>query len=221
MSGFPATLVVATRSPKKMIELQRMLSDLVTRGLIEVVSVEEAERRFGRLLPEVEEDADTFSGNAEKKARALVEATGLLTLADDSGLCVDAIGGAPGVQSARYSGVLGEGRDLANNLKLLEALKEVPEEDRGASFVCALCLALPSGELRHVEGRCKGRIGYDLRGDGGFGYDPLFLPEEPGIEKGRSYAELSAEEKDGISHRGRAIRALGVVLEEVLGGARG
>lgn len=212
----PRLLVVASRSSHKVAELRRMLSDLVEAGELEVLDLGEAESRLGREVPEIVEDAPSFAGNAEKKARAVAEALGTYALGDDSGLTVDALGGAPGVQSARYSGVEGEGRDQANNRKLLKELAGVPDERRGASFVCALCLVSPGGEVRRVEGSCKGRIAHAPRGTEGFGYDPLFLTEEPGVEGRRTHAELSAEEKDAVSHRGRALRAMRKLLEEAI-----
>lgn len=201
-------LVVASRSRHKAVEIRRLLGDCLEETGVELVDLEEAEARLRRKLPEVVEDAPTFAGNAEKKARAVVETFGVFAMADDSGLCVDALGGAPGVESARFSGVTGPSRDEANNRKLLESLEGVSPEDRQASFVCALCLASPGGCVWHVEGRCKGRITDAPRGRGGFGYDPLFLTEEPGIDGLRTHAELSSEEKDAVSHRGRAIRAI-------------
>jgi XTP/dITP diphosphohydrolase len=137
-------------------------------------------------------------------------------LADDSGLCVDALGGAPGVRSARFAGATGPGRDEANNRRLLDALEGVPEDERGAAFVCALCLCAPDGRTWHLEGRCVGRIVEAPRGSGGFGYDPLFLSLEPGLDGTRTHAEISPEEKDRHSHRGKALRALMPLLVHLL-----
>jgi XTP/dITP diphosphohydrolase len=165
---------------------------------------------LGRPLPEVEEDGDTFQANAEKKARAFAAFAGMLALADDSGLCVDALDGAPGVRSARWSddeapGLVKADRDHANNAKLLRALAGRPDAERGGGYVAVLVLARPAGEVvATVEGRCRGRIGHSPRGTGGFGFDPLFVPE--GGDS--TMAELSPEAKDAISHRGKAFRAL-------------
>ena len=153
------------------------------------------------LTRAVEEDADTFTGNAEKKARAALAATGLPSLADDSGLEVDALGGAPGVYSARYAGEPGD--DRANNEKLLGALAEVPDERRGARFRCALVFVGTDGTVLRTDGSCEGRIGRAGRGSGGFGYDPLFLVA--GDAAGRTMAELLPEEKNRVSHRARAL----------------
>ncbi len=212
-------LVVASRSSHKVTELRRMLGDALFERGLELLDLGEAEVRFQRSLPEVVEDAPTFAGNAEKKAMAVAQIFGCWALADDSGLCVDALGGAPGVQSARYSGVEGEGRDEANNQRLLQELRGVPMERRQAAFVCALCLVSPGGAVSHVEGRCRGRITDSPRGREGFGYDPLFLTEEPGVRPGCTHAELTAEEKDSVSHRGKALRKMRDLLERLL--ARG
>ncbi len=159
-------------------------------------------------LPPVEEDRDTFAGNAEKKALSAARASGLVALADDSGLVVDALDGAPGVRSARYAGA--DGDDAANNTKLLRALDGVPDERRGAAFVCALVVASPAGVVlaRH-EARTKGRILTAPRGSNGFGYDPLFasLEDDPEL-RDKTFAELPSATKSRVSHRGRALRAL-------------
>lgn len=165
-------------------------------------------------LPEVIEDKDTFIGNAEKKASSGAQHSGLFCLADDSGLCVDALNGAPGVYSARYAGTHGD--DEANNQKLLQELDGVPEEKRGAHFTCALALAAPNGEiLLTIEDSTYGRIMHAPEGDGGFGYDPLFrfIEPEPGLE-GRGFATLTPEEKSRVSHRGRALASFAEHLEE-------
>ena len=155
--------------------------------------------------------------NAAKKASAGARHAGLWTLADDSGLAVDALDGAPGVFSARYAGVHGD--DEANNARLLEALEAVPDEDRGASFVCALALARPeTGEIAHAtEGRTFGEILRESQGTGGFGYDPLFRFTEPGFPvTGMVFARLTAEEKASVSHRGRALRELEPALRRLI-----
>jgi XTP/dITP diphosphohydrolase len=165
----------------------------------------------------VDEDQPTFRANARKKATAAALASGEWCLADDSGLEVDALGGAPGVNSARFAGAHGD--DAANNARLLACLSGVPDECRGARFVCALCLARPDGAVAlEVEGTAHGRILHAPRGSGDFGYDPLFLFTEPGCaQTGRGFAELSVEAKSAVSHRGRALRALVERLPQVLG----
>jgi XTP/dITP diphosphohydrolase len=154
-------------------------------------------------LGELPEDHDTFEGNARQKAWTAAQKTGLPCLADDSGLAVDALGGAPGVYSARYAG--GHGDSAANRQKLLAALEGVPREQRGARFVCVLVLADPrDGTEIVVRGECEGEIGTEEKGSGGFGYDPLFVVPDVG----RTMAEISAEEKHARSHRGRAFAEL-------------
>ncbi|HJF66038.1 MAG TPA: RdgB/HAM1 family non-canonical purine NTP pyrophosphatase [Slackia equolifaciens] len=156
------------------------------------------------VYPEPEEDADTFEGNALIKARAAHEATGLAALADDSGLAVDALDGAPGVFSARYCGAHGD--DDANNAKVLAELEGVPDLKRTARFVCALAFVDEDGTETTAFGTIEGRIAHGLSGEGGFGYDPMFLPDEFGGAK--TLAEVTQEEKNAISHRGNALRAL-------------
>ena len=167
-------------------------------------------------LPEVIEDRDTFAGNAAKKATSGAQASGLWTLADDSGLEVDALGGAPGVYSARYAGEPCD--DAKNNAKLLEELRDVAPAERGARFVCALAVARPDGEVViEIRGEARGRILSEARGGDGFGYDPLFLfdePDQPGT--GHAFAELSRDEKAAVSHRGRALARLVAPLSELL-----
>lgn len=170
-----------------------------------------------------EETGTTFAENARIKAEAFCKASGLPTVADDSGLCTDALHGAPGVYSARYAGHHGD--DDANNAKLLRELADVPEEQRSAKFVSAVCFMLPDGRALEVEGECPGRIAFTLQnGDYGFGYDPLFIPDEYGAPDGkhpnterRSYAQLTPDEKDAISHRGRAMEKLEAQLPTFLG----
>ena len=198
----PPTLILATRNAKKGREMIALLAPpgepptalarFVARTLIDFPD-----------LPETVEDADTFAGNAAKKASEAAKSTGCWALADDSGLAVDALDGAPGVYSARYAG--GHGDDDANNRKLLEALADVPDERRGAAFVCALAVADPTGAIvAEAEGRCRGRIIRDLRGSGGFGYDPLFLIPE----YHKTFGELGAIIKQQLSHRARAFARL-------------
>lgn len=163
--------------------------------------------------PELElppEDADTFAGNAHIKAAYAAKMTGLWTLADDSGLAVDALDGAPGVYSARFAGEQKD--DAANNAKLLEALRDVPEAERTARFVCALALVSPEGQAFFTEGRCEGSIIFAERGTMGFGYDPLFLL----ADGSRTMAELDMEAKNEVSHRAEALRKMLPVLLDVL-----
>lgn len=149
-------------------------------------------------IPEVVEDAETFEGNAAKKARAFAKATGLWALADDSGLVVDALGGRPGVYSARYAATESQRID-----KLLAELKEVPAQRRTARFVCVLCLASPTGEERFTRGSCEGAIAFERKGAHGFGYDPVFQ-----LPTGKTMSELTGDEKSALSHRGHAFRAM-------------
>lgn len=185
-------LLFATRNRGKLAELRA----LVAPHGIEVDSLDDVD-----APGEVEEDGETFTANAEKKARAALAATGLPALADDSGLDVDALDGAPGVRSARYAGPGQD--DAANNAKLLAALASVPDARRTARFRCALAFVDAAGTLTVAEGTLEGRIGQAPRGAGGFGYDPLFL-----LPDGRTLAELSAAEKNAISHRGQALRKM-------------
>jgi XTP/dITP diphosphohydrolase len=192
-------LLLASNNKKKHAELARMLAPLD----VEVV----LPREVGGI-PEVVEDAPTFRDNAAKKAISAARASGLWSLADDSGLEVEHLGGAPGVHSARFAGAHGD--DAANNALLLAKLAGVPDERRGARFVCALALARPDGSIAlEMQGSASGRILHTPRGDGDFGYDPLFLFTEPGFaQTGRGFAELAPDEKAEISHRGRALREL-------------
>ena len=172
-----------------------------------------------------EETGTTFAENARIKAEAFCKASGLPTVADDSGLCVDALNGAPGVYSARYCGHHGD--DAANNAKLLREMAGVPEEQRTARFVSAVCFLLPDGRELVVEGECPGSVAFTETGSNGFGYDPLFIPDRVGLPDGttaentarRSYAELADGEKDAISHRGRAMEKLDARLPAFLGQA--
>ena len=192
-------LVFATRNQGKLVELRQLLPDL------EVIELDTASGRPGRDIAEVIEDADTFAGNATKKAREISAATGLPALADDSGLEVDALDGAPGVYSARYAG---HGDDAANNTKLLAALTGVPAARRTARFRATLALADVTGPLGDqtilADGVCEGVILESARGTGGFGYDPLFL--FPAL--GQTFAELGVGTKSDLSHRARAMREL-------------
>jgi len=203
-------LVVATRSTHKLRELRQLL-DLDRAELVSLDGL--------AVDGDVVEDASTFEGNAAKKARWAARATGLPALADDSGLEVDALGGAPGIRTRRYAGE--NASDADNNAKLLAALDGLPPERRGARYVCVLALALPErpgprGGLAVItrRGIVTGRIATQARGDGGFGYDPIFEPasEPPG---GRTFGLWSAEEKNRVSHRARAARAIAPVLRDL------
>jgi len=199
-------IVLATRNAGKITELRRILAGF------EVVGLEEYPD-----APEVAETEPTFAGNALLKARAIAACTGLPAVADDSGLCVDALNGMPGVLSARWSGRFGDAagdKDRANLELVLDQLADVAPERRGAHFACAAALALPDGTERVVEGRMRGRIIDAPRGTGGFGYDPIFVPDG----ESRTLAELSPEEKSAISHRGKAFGGLAPIIGELLTG---
>ena len=207
----PATVVLASRNRHKLEELARMLGGLPVRlrALDEVAPD----------APELAEDGETFEDNARSKAFEAAALTRLPVLADDSGLEVDALGGAPGVRSARFAGAHGE--TAANNALLLERLEGVPEPERTARFRCVVAFAAPAvvdaaGRplVRTFEGACEGLIALAPRGRGGFGYDPLFLLPDRGL----TVAELSPEEKDAVSHRGRAVAALAGYLAGYLAG---
>ena len=195
-------IVLATRNEGKVKELRAMLSglDFVVTSLADHPEV-----------PEIVEDGGTFLENARKKARAVVEITGRMALADDSGLAVDALGGLPGVNSARYAGTQGDYK--ANNEKLLREMADVPDGERSAAFVCTMVLARPGGEEWDVEGRCEGRIIREYRGSGGFGYDPLFYVPAEGL----TMAELPMGRKNEISHRGKALAQMKEILVDILG----
>ena len=194
-------LVLATRNKHKVEELAEILG---AAGLdVELVPLPDN-------APDVVEDGLTFAENALKKARSAAAATALPSIADDSGLCVDALNGMPGVFSARWAGT--GHNDAANLALVLDQVADVPDDSRGAHFTCAAAVALPSGEERVVEGRVDGVLIRTPRGTGGFGYDPVFVPH--GHE--RTTAEMSNEEKNAISHRGEAFRALAPVLRDLL-----
>lgn len=190
--------IIATNNQKKLKELERILNPL---GINAVSAKEE-----GISLDDVEETGTTFSENAYLKAEAAFKKTGLPSVADDSGLCVDILNGCPGIYSARYAGE--NATDADKNNKLLSELEDVPEKDRTAHFTCAICCILPSGEKIEVEGVCEGSIAFEPHGNGGFGYDPIFKYGD------KSYAELSSAEKDAVSHRGQALRKLKAKLEK-------
>lgn len=196
-------VLLATRNAGKLVELQRMLA-AVDLGALEVVGLADVPG-----FPEAPETGATFAENALAKARDAAEATGMPSVADDSGLTVEALNGMPGVLSARWSGAHGD--DVANLELLLAQLGDVPDERRGAAFVCAAALVVPGGLETVVHGEWPGRIARAARGVNGFGYDPIFVP----VDEERSSAELSAQEKDAASHRGRAMRALLPHLREL------
>lgn len=185
--------VIATKNQKKLLELERILRPLGIRAV--------TAEQLGIELPEVEETGSTFEENARLKAESACRVTGLAAVADDSGLEVDALGGRPGVYSARYAGP--DATDSQRNEKLLAELKDVPASQRGARFVSAVCCILPDGGILTVRGECPGSIAFSPAGNGGFGYDPIFL-----VDSGKSFGELTAEEKDAVSHRGAALREL-------------
>jgi XTP/dITP diphosphohydrolase len=201
---------LASANAKKILEMQRILAEHVPD--IEVLGIGDVD---GYVEPV--EDQPTFVGNALLKARAGVAATGLPSIADDSGLCVDALNGMPGVLSARWAG--SEKSDARNNELLLDQLHDVPDERRGAHFTCAVAWVLPDGRERVVEGRMDGRIVREQRGSGGFGYDVVFVAVEHDAEDLTS-AELEPGEKDRISHRGRALRELAPSVAADLAGRR-
>ena len=191
----PRTVVVASGNRHKVVEIEAILGTVMPQTRF--VSIKEVGD-----FPDPEETGDTFEENAFIKAQAAHEATGLPAVADDSGLVVDALGGAPGVYSARYAGVHGD--DAANNAKLLRELDDVPAAERTARFTS--CVAYVDENVRVCGvGHCEGAVGFEGRGDGGFGYDPLFLPDDT---PGKTMAELTADEKNAISHRFHALRAL-------------
>ena len=195
------TFILATHNSKKRDELSRILAPLGVTAAID--------RELGLTLDEVEETGMTFEENAYLKAAAACAQSGLPAIADDSGLMVDALDGAPGVYSARYAGE--DATDADRIAKLLGALEEVPDEARTARFVSAVCCVFPDGERLTVRGVCEGTIARAAAGTGGFGYDPVFV-----TPTGRTFAELSAVEKDAVSHRGQALRALAQALPAYL-----
>ncbi|MFJ9694172.1 RdgB/HAM1 family non-canonical purine NTP pyrophosphatase [Kitasatospora sp. NPDC101183] len=197
-------LILATRNQHKVAELRAILGEA---GLdVELVGADAYPE-----IPDVPETGVTFAENALLKAHALAKATGLPAVADDSGLCVDVLSGAPGIFSARWSGKHGD--DLANLDLLLAQLSDIAEPHRGAHFFCAAALALPDGTERVVEGRLLGTLRTAPAGTNGFGYDPILQP----LGETRTCAEMTAEEKNAISHRGQAFRALAPVVKDLLG----
>jgi XTP/dITP diphosphohydrolase len=213
--GEPTRVFLASRNAKKLQEMRRILAEALAVGggpVIEVLGLDDV-----APYEDPVEDQPTFVGNAALKARAGLAATGLPSIADDSGLCVDALNGMPGVLSARWSGPPKD--DARNNALLLDQLHEVPDERRSAHFACAVvcCVpptaAFPEGSEIVVEGRMDGRVIRETRGKGGFGYDVLFEAVE---FPGRTTAELDPADKDSVSHRGRALRAIAPQIAAVL-----
>lgn len=195
-------LVIATRNKHKIKEIKKLLEGMP----IEVISLLDGNWD----IPEVVEDGSSFKENATKKAQAVCKATGKYTLADDSGLEVDALGGQPGIYSARFSGENASDRD--NNVKLLTMIKDIPADRRGAQFRCAAAIASPDGKIDVVEGICRGEIGLTEEGGQGFGYDPIFIP----VGYNMTFAELSMDVKNKISHRGRALEKAKLFLERLI-----
>lgn len=195
-------LLIATRNSKKKRELQTIIGNWD----VKILTLDDIAD-----IPEVVEDGATFADNAIKKARTTAALSGFITLADDSGLEVDALGGAPGIFSARFSGL--DANDEKNNRKLLALMQNVSEIKRTAQFVCVIAIATPEGSVQTVQGVCRGIIETDGRGQSGFGYDPLFTPA--GFNK--TFAELSDHEKNEISHRGKALQAAKPLLQQILG----
>ncbi len=192
--------ILATNNMKKLAEMQRILSPLG----INVVTA----KMLGITLEEVEENGNTFEDNAKIKAYAAYKETNMPAIADDSGLCVDYLNGAPGIFSARFAGE--HGNDELNNDLLLEKLNGVPMPQRTAHYVCAICCVFTDETEIVVRGECNGYIGFERDGSEGFGYDPLFLVD------GKAFGRYTAEEKDKISHRGNALRLLVKELEKII-----
>ena len=191
---------IATKNPKKLKELKRILEPLGIDAL--------SENDIDMIIPDVEETGKTFSENAMLKALSGCKATGLATVADDSGLCVDALGGAPGIYSARYSGL--DGNDDRNITKLLDALKNVKKDKRTARFITVVACVFPDGRSFTVQGVCEGYIAEKRYGNNGFGYDPVFISE-----KG-AFGELDSKTKDSISHRGKALKEFSIKIKDYI-----
>ena len=195
------TIVLATGNKDKAREIKAMLDHKFEVKTMKDMGID----------TQIIEDGETFEDNALIKVRAIqpfVKDAEMIIMGDDSGLCVDALDGAPGIYSARYAGEDVSYRD--NNEKLLNAMKDVPEEKRGAEFVSVIAMILPDGQELTVRGTVRGRIAYDFMGDEGFGYDPLFIVEETG----KSYAQMAPEEKNAVSHRARAVARAKQILEK-------
>ena len=202
--GFPADLALATKNPGKIMEIVRICSDWPVRWRLARSDDDPSE--VSALWPDVEETEATYLDNARLKARAVAEALEIPAVSDDSGIEADALGGAPGPLSARFAGP--EATDRENLDLLIERIREVPAEARTARYRCVAVCSWPDGREVWAEATCEGRLVVDPRGSGGFGYDPIFLPEG----HDRTMAELTPDEKDSISHRGKALRDLGEIL---------
>lgn len=192
-------LIVATGNEGKLKEIREILNDTEVLGLHDL-----------KLDIEIVEDGDSFTANAQKKAETIMQLLHLPVLADDSGLEVEALGGRPGVYSARFAGE--QANDADNIQKLLYELRDVPNEQRGARLVCVMCLVMPDGSIHTTRGEVNGTILREIRGANGFGYDPVFYVKE----YDKTFAELSSDEKNAISHRGKALRRMKEVFDKVL-----
>lgn len=189
-------IVLATRNRKKIDEIREILGEVISGEGINILTPEDFPR-----CHEVEEDGNTFEENAVKKALYISGCTGMISIADDSGLEVDALNGAPGVFSARYGGDNAD--DMANCMKLLREMKDVPHDKRSARFICCIAIAA-KGKVKTFFGSVEGTIGTEMRGERGFGYDPLFYPSG----HNRTFAEMDEDEKNALSHRGKALKGL-------------
>lgn len=192
--------IIATNNPNKCKELERILLPFGIHAL--------TQKQAGVELDDVEETGSTFAENSALKARAACKKAGIPAIADDSGLMVDALDGAPGIYSARYAGE--NGTEAQRIEKLLKNLRDVPYEKRTARFVCDICCVFCDGTEIHADGVCEGHIAFEPSGDGGFGYDPVFVYD------GKSFAQLTKEEKDAVSHRGNALRKFSEILPKYI-----
>ena len=198
-------IVIATRNSGKISEIQSIINNSDFKNMVETETLLSYPD-----IPEIIEDGNTFSENAAKKALTVAKFTGHVSIADDSGLEVDALGGAPGVFSARFAGE--KATDSENIKKLMALLKDTPSGKRGARFVCVIAIATPSGDVRLAEGDCAGFIAEEVRGTSGFGYDPVFVVPE----YGKTFAELGSEIKNKISHRAAALGRISNILEKII-----
>jgi len=194
-------VVIATRNTGKLRELEAILAPFS----LKLISLKDFPE-----IPDVLEDGATFSENAGKKARTVAHLTGRLTIADDSGLCVDVLQGRPGIFSSRFAG--DKATDRERYQKLLDEMTGIPEGQRGAEFICVMAIVSPEGEMQTVEGKCRGRITFTPQGKHGFGFDPIFFVPE----LGKTMAELTPEVKNQISHRGQALKKLKLILPQFL-----
>jgi XTP/dITP diphosphohydrolase len=197
----PKEVVIATRNLGKLREMEAILDPLS----LKLLSLKDFPE-----IPEVVEDGTTFAENAGKKARTIARLTGRFAIADDSGLCVDALQGRPGIFSSRFAGE--EASDRERYQKLLDEMTGVPEGQRGAEFICVMAIVSPEGEMQTVEGKCRGRITFSPQGKHGFGFDPIFFVPE----FGKTMAELEPEAKNQISHRAQALKKLKLILPQFL-----